>query len=39
MVVLEDIETPKAEMDALWTFMKKKVAKKMNSKAPGIGSG
>jgi len=39
-VVLKDIETPKVEMDKLWTFVeKKRCPEKMNSKTPGIGSG
>ena len=39
-VVLKDIETPKVEMDELWTFVeKKRYLEKMNSKTQGIGSG
>lgn len=37
--VLNDIETPKVEMDELWTFMRKKrCPEKMNSKTTELGS-
>jgi transposase-like protein len=39
-VVLNDVETPKVEMDELWTFVeKKRCPGKMNSKTTGLGSG
>lgn len=39
-VVLNDVETPKVEMDELWTFVgKKHCPGKMNSKTTGLGSG
>lgn len=39
-VVLNDIETPKVEMDELWTFVgKKRCPEKMNSKTTELGSG
>jgi transposase-like protein len=39
-VVLKDVETPKVEMDELWTFVgKKRCPRKMNSKTKEPGSG
>jgi hypothetical protein len=39
-VVLNNVETPKVEMDELWTFVgKKRCPGKMNSKTTGLGSG
>jgi hypothetical protein len=39
-VVLNNIETPKVEMDALWTFVgKKRCPEKMNLKTTELGSG
>lgn len=39
-VVLNDVETPKVEMDELWTFVgKKRCPEKMNSKTTELGSG
>ena len=39
-VVLKNVETPKVEMDELWTFVgKKRCPGKMNSKTTGLGSG
>jgi transposase-like protein len=39
-VVLKGVETPKVEMDELWTFVeKKRCPGKMNSKTTGLGSG
>jgi len=39
-VVLKSVETPKVEMDELWTFVeKKRCPGKMNSKTTGLGSG
>lgn len=39
-VVLNDVETPRVEMDELWTFVgKKRCPGKMNSKTTGLGSG
>lgn len=39
-VVLNDVETPKVEMDELWTFVgKKNCPGKMNSKTTELGSG
>jgi len=39
-VILNDVETPKVEMDELWTFVgKKRCPEEMNSKTTGLGSG
>jgi hypothetical protein len=39
-VVLNNVETPKVEMDELWTFVgKKRCPGKMNSKTTGLGYG
>ena len=39
-VILNDVETPKVEMDELWTFVgKKRCPEEMNSKTTELGSG